>query len=466
MSRPNVLVLLTDDQRFDTIAALGNEKVHTPNLDRLVRRGTSFTRAAIMGGSCGAVCMPSRAMLHTGRTLYRIADKGETIDPAHVTLGEHLARNGYSTWACGKWHNGREAFARSFGGGAEIFFGGMADHWNVPVYDYDPSGKYDATLPCCKDAFHSNELEHRHADHIRCGVHSSTLLADAAVQALREQSGDRPFFLYVAFLAPHDPRTMPQRFRERYDPDRIELPPNYLPVHPFDNGSLAGRDEELESWPRTEQAIRRHVAEYYGMISHLDHEIGRILDVLEAGGLGESTIVVLAGDNGLACGQHGLMGKQSLYEHSVRVPLIFAGPGIPADARREQFCYLSDIYPTLCDLADLDIPDTVEGRSLRPDIQRDAPGPATRYHCFQRVQRAVRDGRYKLIEYVVDGWRRTQLFDLREDPWEMRNLAGERAASAELARLRKELVRLRDEHDDHRAGQGGDFWAGFAAEGP
>ncbi|OPZ87864.1 MAG: Arylsulfatase [bacterium ADurb.Bin429] len=461
----NILFLLTDDQRYDTIGALGNPAIATPNFDRMVARGTAFTRAGIFGGSCGAVCMPSRAMIHTGRTLYHIKDRGETIDPAHVTLGEYLGAHGYCTQGFGKWHNERAAFARSFQDGDEIFFGGMADHWNVPAYHYDSSGRYDARLPICPNPFYSNEVQYRSADHIPSGVHSSTLLADAAVRGMARLPADRPFFMYIAFLAPHDPRTMPERFRAMYDPAAMALPPNYSPVHPFDTGAMHGmRDEELAAYPRQEGEIRRHLAEYYGMITHLDFEIGRILDALEASERADDTLIVLAGDNGLAVGQHGLMGKQSLYEHSVRVPLLFAGPGVPHGQRREQFCYLSDIYPTLCEYAGLPVPASVEGRSLCADMVADAPGPRYRYHAYQHVQRAVRDDRFKLIEYAVNGDRHTQLFDLRADPWEQHNLAANPAMQNTLARLRAELERCRDQYDDHREGQGQAFWAGYAAQ--
>ncbi|MFW5893602.1 MAG: sulfatase-like hydrolase/transferase [Verrucomicrobiota bacterium] len=148
----NILFLFTDDQRFDTIAALGNPAIHTPNLDRLVARGTAFTRAHIPGGTSSAVCMPSRAMLHTGRNLFDLLGQGETIPADHTLLGEALQQAGYTTFGTGKWHNGPESFARSFNDGAEIFFGGMDDHWNVPACDYDPSGRYDNRRPFILDS--------------------------------------------------------------------------------------------------------------------------------------------------------------------------------------------------------------------------------------------------------------------------------------------------------------------------
>jgi len=463
--RPNVLFLFTDDQRFDTIAALGSDRVRTPHMDDLVRRGTSFTRAHIPGGTSGAVCMPSRAMLHTGRSLFHITGAGQTIAPEHVTLGEAFQRGGYRTFGTGKWHNGTGSYARSFTDGDEIFFGGMADHWNVPAYRFDPTGRYDATCPIVDDPHHSNAVRYRNCDHVTAGKHSSELLADAAVRFLTEYDADEPFMAYVSFLAPHDPRTMPREYLEMYDPETIELPPNFMGGHPFDNGNLRGRDESLAGFPRTPEETRRHLAEYYAMITHLDAQIGRIVDAVRDAGLLDSTVIVLAGDNGLAVGQHGLFGKQNLYEHSVRVPLIFAGPGVPEGRRSDALVYLFDIFPTLCELTGVETPQTVEGRSLVPalhDPQKTVR--ETLYLAYVGLQRGVREDRFKLLEYVVNGRHNmTQLFDTRNDPWELSNLAQQPAYADEVARLRGELIRLRDEWGDADTEWGQTFWSDYDA---
>ena len=463
--KPNVLFLFTDDQRFDTIGALGRLPIETPNLDRLVSRGVTFTHAHIPCGTSPAVCMPSRAMLMTGRTLFHIEGAGETISPEHVMMGEHFRRHGYRTVGIGKWHNGTESFARSFSDGAEIYFGGMADHWNVPASDFDPTGRYDNLKPVCPDPWWSNKTDSHHCDHMRPGVHSSELLAEGAIEFLRDYDGKEPFLMYVSFLAPHDPRTMPARFLEMYDPDSIELPPNFMPAHPFDNGDLNMRDEQLATKPRDPAEIRRHIAEYYAMITHLDFEIGRVLDELDASGLAENTIIVFAGDNGLAVGQHGLMGKQSCYEHSVRVPLIFAGPGLPAGVQRDAYAYLFDIYPTLCELCGLSAPESVEGISLAAALRDDDEKVReTVFAAYCGYQRMVKDRRHKLIEYVVDGRHtETQLFDLEADPWEMTNLADSPEHAETMAGLRAELGRYRDEWDDPATPWGRAFWAGYEA---
>jgi arylsulfatase A-like enzyme len=462
-STPNVLFLFTDDQRFDTIRTLGNPAIRTPHMDRLVQRGTAFTRAHIPCGTSPAVCMPSRAMLLSGRSLFHISGAGQTIPEEHTTMGEAFRAAGYQTFGSGKWHNGREPFHRSFSDGDEIFFGGMSDHWNVPAYHYDPSGKYDSQLPLCPEPHRSNELQWRGCDHINAGRHSSEMLADAAIEFLERREEEKPFFAYVSFLAPHDPRTMPDKFREMYDPEDIELPPNFAGGHPFDNGELHIRDEMLAGFPRTPEETRRHIAEYYAMISHLDAQIGRVLEALEEQGLTDDTIIVFAGDNGLAVGQHGLFGKQNCYEHSVRVPLVFAGPGVPKQQRTDAYAYLFDIFPTLCDLADIEVPESVEGLSLMDAIKDpEATVRESLYFAYMGKQRAVKDDRFKLIEYVVDGRHtRTQLFDLQNDPWEINNLADSPKYTQNLESLREKLAHYRDEWDDAETEWGQTFWEAY-----
>ena len=433
--RPNILFLFTDDQRFDTINALGNKDIITPNIDRLVRNGTTFTKAYIMGGTSPAVCAPSRAMLMTGRTLFHVEKKGTwdyNISKKYKTLPEALRTAGYTTFGTGKWHNGGASYARSFSTGAKIMFGGMSDHYDIPVHDFNPAGKYP-----------------REKRYQLKGKHSSELYADAAIQFLQHYEDKNPFFMYVSFQAPHDPRDMPKEYLDMYDPEKIPLPRNFMPEHPFDNGEMKVRDEGLTPWPRTPGEIRKHIAAYYAMITHMDAQIGRVLESLRKTGQAENTIIVFAGDNGLAVGRHGLMGKQNVYEHSVHVPLIFSGPGIPQGRKRDAFCYLFDIYPTLCEMTGTAVPDTVEGKSLSPLLKnKKARLRDTMFFAYRDFQRSVRDHRYKLIEYMVKGKRTTQLFDLQSDPWEIKNLIDDPGYAKHRNRLRKELLRWREQLDD------------------
>lgn len=461
---PNILFLFADDQRFDTIAALGNPEIHTPNFDALVARGCSFTRAHIPGGTSGAVCMPSRAMLHTGRTLFHLQDKGEQIPEDHRLLGEVFRESGYKTFGTGKWHNGKSSYARSFTHGDEIFFGGMGDHWNVPAYHYDPSGKYDNKLPFIRNFMERNQVKYRHGDHIPAGVHSTDLFTRASCQFLQDHgSDDQPFFMYVSLMAPHDPRSMPAKYMDMYDPASIALPANFLPEHPIDTGALRIRDEMLAGFPRTADEVRAHIAEYYGMIMHIDDALGQLVDELHKQGQYDNTIIVFAGDNGLAVGQHGLMGKQNLYDHSVRVPLIFAGPGIPEGETRAALVYLLDIFPTLCELSNIPIPETVEGKSLVPSM-RDAHKTVrdTLYLAYLRNIRGVTTGKHKFIQYACGA---TQLFDLERDPCEANNLAASSEYKQLVADLRAEMFRMADEWDDAQPEMGKAYFDMLAVHG-
>ncbi len=460
-NRPNILFFFTDDQRFDTIAALGNRHIKTPNMDKLVAGATTFTHAFIAGGTCGAVCMPSRAMLHTGRTLFNLRNCGEQIPADHTLLGETLRQAGYRTFGTGKWHNGTSSYHRSFTDGAEIFFNGMADHWNVPAYNFDPTGKYEKTFESCTDFYFSKTTVPWIADHITPGKHSSELFCDAAADFIRDYDSDQPLFMYVSFMAPHDPRIMPPQYRNMYDRRQLPLPENFMPEHPFDKGDMRIRDEMLAPFPRTADIVREHLADYYAMITHLDAQMGKVLKRLEDSGKADRTIIIFAGDNGLALGQHGLFGKQDCYEHSLRVPLIFSGPGIAKGHLRDDLCYLLDIYPTICDLLGLSVPKSVEGMSLMPAIdgKKDC-GREFLYLAYAEYIRAVRNERYKLIEYNVDGKRTTQLFDLKNDPPEMVNLADDKAHQSTLATLRNQRIKLSEQWNDRDTPWGKKFWAG------
>ncbi|WP_222429989.1 sulfatase-like hydrolase/transferase [Paenibacillus cremeus] len=456
--KPNVVFFFTDDQRFDTIHALGNGEIQTPTMDRLVKNGTAFTHAHIPSGTVGAICMPSRAMLHSGRTLFHIQQEGQQIPTEHRTMGETFRQAGYRTFGTGKWHNGPASYGRSFTDGTAIFFGGMWDHWNVPLCHFDPSGKYENLIPFTHNFMRSNTTSKVHCDYFSAGKHSSELFSQAAIDFIEDYDADAPFFMYISYLAPHDPRTMPPRFQEMYDPNEITLPDNFMEQHPFNYGAEHIRDELLAPYPRTPEEVKRHIAEYYAMITHLDFEIGRVIEALEQTGQADNTIIVLAGDNGLAVGQHGLMGKQSHYEHSVRVPLIFSGVGVPKGERREQYAYLLDVYPTLCELTGVNIPDTVEGQSLYPSMaDPDAALRETLYFAYSDLIRSVKDDRYKLIEYA-GAVRETQLFDLHADPRECNNLYGQEAYEGLVSKLRGELIRYRDAWDDLLHPLGQSFW--------
>ncbi len=470
MKQPNILFVFTDDQRFDTISALGNKEIETPNIDRLVKNGTTFTQAHIMGGTHEAVCMPSRAMMLTGRTLFSIEQQGQCIPPEHSTMPEWFRTHGYTTAHIGKWHQDRASHARSFSTGAKIYgfkqrngwYEACNGHWHTPLHDFDPLAKYDPdggyNDPPIEPFTPPFETVKKN------GKHSVDVFSEAAREFIRdypksdEGRNGKPFFLYLAHTAPHDPRQYPAKFRERYNAETVSLPPNFATAHPFDNGELVVRDELLAANPRHPNEVRQHLADYYALIAYIDEQLGHILETLEESGQADNTIIVFAGDNGLAVGQHGLMGKQNLYDHSLRVPLIFAGPGIPKDCKTDAGCYLLDIFPTLCELINTAPPESSEGISLVPAMQAPSnKGRQTMHFAYKGFQRAVRQGDHKLIEYVVDGNRTTQLFDLRHDPYETTNLTDKPELADKLKSLRTELKRWQTEFGDTQA-MGQEFW--------
>jgi len=430
-NRPNILFMIADDHRHSSVGALAQEPVQTPTFDQLMAEGTTFTHAHIMGSTSGAVCMPSRAMLMTGRNLFHVPDPLPSDIPL---LPELLWQNGYTTFGTGKWHNRPETFARSFSTGGNVYFGGMSDdQYAFTVHDFDPSRAYDENTLSIAETF------------------STTLFADEMIDFLnmRTADDDEPFFAYVAFTSPHDPRTPPPPYDTMYHPDDIVLPPNFAPEHPFDLGIRDIRDEVLADYPRTDTEIQGHIADYYGMISHMDMEIGRILQALDDNGLRENTIVIYTSDHGLSVGQHGLMGKQNLYDHSMRIPMIIRGAGIEAGRQTDALVYLLDLFPTLCERAGIPIPPSCDGHSLNAlldgytDVHRQ-----TIFTAYQNTfgdpedkpyQRAVRGTRYKLIQSVVDDTLTTQLFDMIDDPYETTDLHTETRYVNVWMQLKKRL---------------------------
>ena len=409
-----VVFSFADAQRADTIAALGNPVIKTPNLDRLVKRGVAFTRAYMQGGNGGATCVPSRAMLLSGRSLAQIDEKLLK----HETWPHAFGEAGYATFAAGKWHNGPPSISKSFQQARALFVGGMANPLKAPTSDMLPTGKLTAAKISPK--------------------HLCEEATDETLAFLKSQDGKKPFFSYLAFDGPHDPHIVPDGFPVKYDVASIPLPPNFLPQHPFDNGEMVVRDEQLLKWPRKEADVKEMLSEYYRYISFLDVQVGRILDAVDASPFAANTIIVYAADSGVARGSHGLIGKQNLYEHSMRVPLIVAGPGIVSDRRSEAMCYLFDVMPTLGKLCGVAAPKDSQGSEFTA-VLKDPSKPARPFLMFgyKTLQKALNDGRWKLIRYPhVD---RTQLFDLQSDPFETKDLS---ADPAQAERLKAMLAKL------------------------
>lgn len=424
---PNILLVVSDDHRPDMANVVPNgvidippynASLETPVLDRLAARGTTFTRAY----AGYPICHVSRAQILTGCPAFKALPKYPegAINPQLATLAGTFQQAGYHTWYSGKWHNDGHPKQRGYTATSGLYSagGGGKAAAEQPVVDdrgHPLTGYRGWTF---KDEANKPEL----AKGVGLQPDNSRHIADGAIHALQSTPKDKPFLLHVNFAFPHDPRQWPEGMKNRYDPAKISLPLNFAPVHPFDHGNLHGRDEELLPTPRTEQAVREELARYYAMITDLDAHLGRIIAALAAAGHAEDTIIIFTSDQGLALGSHGLLGKQNQYEHSIRSPFFIAGPGLPERKRSDALICLSDIFPTLCDLAGIAVPPTVTSKSIAPLLR----GQAEKIHdhvfgAFTDTQRMVCDERWKFITYPKAG--RTQLFNLQNDPHELHDLS-------------------------------------------
>ena len=445
---PNFLFLFADDMAYNAWAAAGNEHIATPNLDQLAREGFTFTHAFNQGSWSGAVCVVSRAMLNSGRFIYHARSDIQTVS----LWGEEMQKNGYHTFMTGKWHNGDATVLKSFDqamsigkGMFETKGGPKGDGYRRPTPTHDSWSPSDTSLlghwsPMVKDIVVTDSGKAIGETYV-VKQHTSELYADHAIEYLKrygEEDPDHPFFMYVAFNAPHDPRQAPQSFVDKYPEASLPLPANYMEEHPFDQGErYTLRDEILGPFPRTPDAVRRHIQEYYAIITHMDEQIGRILAALDEKGLRENTYIIFTADHGLAVGSHGLMGKQNAYDHSIRVPLVFSGPGIPEGANSDELVYLQSIFPTSLTLGNMNIPDHVEFADLSSLLLTNSGiGEEAIFGSYKDFQRMVRTKEFKYILYPEAN--EVQLFNMKEDPDERRNLAN----SADLLPVREELHAL------------------------
>ena len=453
---PNILFLFADDYTYDAINALGNKVINTPNLDRLVNKGVSFTNAFNMGGWQGAVCVASRSMIITGRSLWnskKISDswkKKSNYELAENSWPKLLEQKGYNTYMSGKWHvfiDPKKVFQNI----KNVRAGGMPKdyrkrddlgNWVGKGYNRPKSEEDKSWIPF--DTINGGFWEG--------GKHWSEVLKDDALDFIEDaRNSDDPFFMYLSFNAPHDPRQSPKSFLDQYPIENIPLPENWLPEYPNMNeiGLKSHRDESLAPLPRTPYAIKTHIKEYYGIISHLDYQIGEILAALKKSGKDKNTYIFFTGDHGLSVGRHGLLGKQNMFDHSIRVPLLVVGPDIPKKHKIEQEVYLQDIMATTLELANIDQPDDIEFNSLLALAMGESQEKIYKngiYGAYIDYQRMIRKDGFKLIVYPKI--KKTILFDLKNDPLEMNDLSPDNAYSKKKKDLFNDLQLLQKKFSD------------------
>ena len=467
-SKPNILFLFADDLTHEAIGALGNSVVKTPNLDRLFTSGTAFTHAYNMGGWNGAVCIASRSMIMSGRHIWQAHDfekKWQARDSLALqqTWSKLLEGAGYTTYMTGKWHvkapaeevyqhvgTVRPGMPPDAWPGAKVgqkLKDGISSYEDLkaimpPGYFY-PDGPDDRSWSPTDSSF---------GGFWSGGTHWSEVLKNEALGFIDQASEnpDDPFFMYLAFNAPHDPRQAPQAFLDLYPMEDIPVPENWLTEYPYKDSIGLGpglRDEALAPFPRTEFAIKKHIQEYYAIISHMDAQIGKILEALDASGLAENTYIFFTADHGLSVGHHGLLGKQNMYDHSLRVPLLIHGPDIPSNQKNNAPVYLQDIMATALEIAEVNKPDYVDFKSFLP-LARDgqvASYPAI-YGCYTTLQRSVIKDDLKLIVYPKIELLR--LYDLKNDPLEMHDLASNPDYSTAKDELSQQLLELQKSMQD------------------
>jgi arylsulfatase A-like enzyme len=432
--KPNILFIFTDDQEYQTIGALGEPEIFTPTLDSLAGSGTTFSYAFNMGSWQGAVCGASRTMLMTGLPLWAARQSEKRLDEMAATKSlwiQQLKNVGYETYMSGKWGLRTDVHA---------IFDHVINERTPPnqtpeVYNRPLSPQDTLWKP----------WDEKFGGFWKGGKHWSEVMADDAINYFQEiAKKDTPFFMYLAFHAPHDPRQAPKKFLDKYPLEKISMPASYLDEYPYKEQIGSGahaRDEMLAPFPRTPYAIKKQIQEYYAIISHMDAQMGKILHALATSGKSGNTYVFFTSDNGLSVGHHGLMGKQNMFDHSMRVPLIVTGPGIPKGEKRDQQVYLQDIMATTYDLAGIDKPAAAYYNSFLPLVKNkrsDGSYPEI-YGAYMDLQRMVRTNRYKLIVYPTVP--RILLFDLKKDPEEIQDVSGRAGYQAALADMKKRLVR-------------------------
>jgi arylsulfatase A-like enzyme len=425
--QPNILFLVADDLRWNSTGFGGDPLVQTPNLDRLGAAGVIFNRAAVTT----SICMASRASMLTGQWLSRMGGARVTPQTWKDTWPAQLRAAGYYGGHIGKIHvSGQSASGYDFWAGR-----------NGPYHWLKGNGAEGG------------------------GIHSIQKDTDEALRFLDKRPKDKPFFLQVAYTVPHaedhDPKQylpMPQEdalYAARAVPVPETVAPEYwLRLPPF---FREARNESRARWTKrfdTPEKYQEMVKNYYRLISGMDRSIGTILEALRAGGVSDNTVVVFIGDNGYFLGEHGLADKWYAYEESLRVPLLIYDPRLPAEGRGKRcdnWVLNVDIAPTFCAMAGVKAPAAMQGCDITPLLHGQTPAAWRTDFLYQfkwsseviTASEAVCSKDWKYIRWV--GHRTEELFDLRNDPLETRDLSKDPAHAADLARLRARCDELKRE---------------------
>lgn len=432
-SCPNILWICTDQQRYDTINSLGNASIHTPNLNRLVGEGTAFTQTYCQS----PICTPSRASFLTGMypsAVHGCMNGNDYWSEAAPLVTGLLADSGYDCGLVGKLHLSGTA--------GKIENRPKNDGYRVFEWSHSPRDRWPEGMNQYVDWAKSKGAEFGGQEDTLVNstpeLHQTTWCADRAINFI-ESSSDKPWLLSVNIFDPHKPFDPPDEYRKRYHADSMPGP-QYRESDYSSQEALADIDFQTPCRDPESFKAKELIADYYAMIELVDENVGRMLDALVKTGQRENTLVIFMSDHGEMLGDHGLLLKGCrFYDGLVRVPLILSWPGtIPEGEIKSDLVELTDIAPTLLEIAGQEIPPTMQGISLWPTLSGTTPEGGHRkfvrceyYRALQLGGEAlkshagsyatmIRDARYKLVVY--HGHDKGELFDMESDPGEFDNL--------------------------------------------
>lgn len=391
----NVVFIESDDQSNQAIGAYGNKAMLTPNMDKLAEEGTSFMAAYNMGCWSPAVCIPSRTMLFYGQTLWESQKINKQNAPK--AFPEILKEHGYATYMTGKWHawgkNPKEIFEKT----------GSIQPGQLKTYN-------------------------------STGGHITDITGKEAVEYINDYNEEKPFFVYVAFNAPHVPRQTTQNYYDLYPADQVVLPPSVVDNAPLNKNVKY----QYTNDPLKAKTMRSRVQQNSAMVSHMDDRIGDIIKALKDKGVYDNTIIVFMSDHGISFGENGVAGKVCLYEPSVTAPLIIKAPMLKANSKINDRVYLQDINPTLLELLGIQIPSNIDFQSLMPLINETEKARNSIYLAMFDDQRGIISNNEKLILYPKTGV--IEHYNLEKDPWETKNLINPNKVTSTEKKLLNDLI--------------------------
>ena len=437
--RYNIIFVLTDDQRYDELGFV-NPVIDTPNMDRLAAEGVHFENAFVTT----SLCSPSRASILTGQYMHNhgVVDNNQPPREEAVFFPQYLQQAGYATAYIGKWHMGDRA-SRSFR--ADDPQPGF-DHW----VSFAGQGHY---YPVIVDGA-ANQLN-VNGESVDQQGYITDELTDYALDWLDERNDDEPFFLYLSHKAVHANFSPAERHREQYSDRRIPVPASQADTDENYRGKPLWVKNQRNSWHGVDFPyhsgrfdVQAYKLQYHRTLSAVDESLGRLFSWLEQSGEADRTIVMFMSDNGFLFGEHGLIDKRNAYEESMRIPLLARGPGLPANAVVSDVVANIDIAPTMLDIAGVPAREDMDGRSFYPLARGEAVDDWRDELLYEYYWEfnfpstpttfALRTGDYKFIQYHGI-WDTDELYDLRSDPGEMRNLIHDPAYLPVVARFRERL---------------------------